>query len=140
MKIIQSSTEKNEPKYETITFGQAVDAVLKGDQTVQYGLPEWSAGEWVTMLPCHSWRIDTVAPYAFRRQIQPKKKLVPFTFETFPRGAWIRGGGADLCPCTITQQYAGGYSYENLLKNFKLLVIENGRVVGEKPCGSEVQE
>lgn len=133
-------SEKNEPKYETITFGQAVDAVLKGDQTVQYGLPAWGAGEWVTMLPYHSWRIDRVAPCAFRRRVPAKppqyrpwagSKEVPFG-KMVKRKVPVSGLMLTSWSIHSGDLTVNGVSAKMLFEDY---VMDDG-----SPCGVEVQK
>ena len=134
-------SEKNEPKYETLTLGQALDAVAKGEE-VEYAAKNPSGDDvWENLLARTPFAATESRDWQFRRLIQPKKKLVPFTQETWPIGAWVRlSNGHILMPTTITKQCANGYWYESLLCHAKLLVIENGRIAGEKPCGLEVEE
>lgn len=131
----------SEQKYETLTLGQAIDAAASDEKV------EWSANgvDWYLFLKSAYWAAKNASDHKFRRLIQPKKKLVPFTHQTWPIGAWVRlETGYWLADHVgISGVYLGGiyYNYSQLIvKNAKLLTIENGRVVGEKPCGLEVEE
>jgi hypothetical protein len=134
----------SEQKYETLTMGQALDAVVNGEKVEFRRKTEsdnWtSCGEFIPFSASDS------NDWQFRRAIPKKKKLVPFTFDTFPRGLWIKYSGVEYSVSRISNDgaalnYGGGqFSFEWLAQNAKLLVIENGKVVGEKPCGLEVEE
>ena len=133
----------SEPKYETLTLGQALDAVASGEEVEFRAIG--STLSWYCLAKDNTWTARQSGEYAFRRLIQPKKKLVPFTHQTWPIGAWVRlETGYWLADHVgISGVYLGGiyYNYSQLIvKNAKLLTIENGRVVGEKPCGLEVEE
>ena len=138
----------SEPKYETLTLGQAMDAALSNDKV------EWSvySKHWHPFEKISYWNAAQEREYKFRRLIQPKKKLVPFTQQTWPIGAWIRYCGnvyptgsvsntGTECKQQVHVIGCGNKFFETLLSaGATLLTIENGRVAGEKPCGLEVEE
>ena len=123
-------------KYETLTLGQALDAVANGEQV------EWSGcgAKWNPFVKVSYWNAMQSHEFTFRRAIPKKKKLVPFTQETWPIGAWVKYNGTVYFVVVVYNGYAflpsiGLVAYSKLLHDAKLLVIENGRVVGKKPCG-----
>ncbi len=141
---METGDDMSEQKYETLTLGQALDAAEKGD-TVEFNYSA-NTDAWVNLTEWVLFSARDAKHYKFRRAIPNKKKLVPFTRETWPIGAWVKYCG-NLYP-TGTVSSAGVHiigcvnkSFVDLLDtNAKIAVIENGRVVGEKPCGMEVEE
>ena len=140
----------SEPKYETLTLGQALDAVASGEEVEFRAIG--STLSWYVLAKDSNWTARQSKEYTFRRLIQPKKKLVPFTQETWPIGAWVRYCGNVYPTGSVSQTGmvgkqkvhvigCGNKFFETLLTTgATLLTIENGRVVGEKPCGLEVEE
>lgn len=133
----------SETKYETLTLGQALDAVANGEEIEFSAIG--STLSWYCLAKDNTWTARQSKEYTFRRLIKAKKKLVPFTQETWPIGSWVKYQEAIVLVSCLSNgcaylPYLGWFPYEKLLQDAKLLVIENGRVVGEKPCGMEVEE
>ncbi len=141
---METGDDMSEQKYETLTLGQALDAVANGEKVEfrrKIESDNWtSCGEFIPFSASDS------NDWQFRRAIQKKKKLVPFTHETWPIGAWVKyfehvypTGSVSSAGVHVLGRGTSGFA-DLLNDGAKIATIENGRVVGEKPCGLEVEE
>ncbi len=141
---METGDDMSDQKYETLTLGQALDAVANGERVEFKHVKSISC--WIDLRRCDEFSAIDAKDWQFRRAIQKKKKLVPFTQETWPIGAWVKYCGnvyptGSVSSAGVHVIGCGNKGFADLLNNeAKIAVIENGKVVGKKPCGIEVEE